>query len=362
MSNLVEYKEYLTKIESAKDKMKLITRNSERNPGYEAALNLIRTNAEQSQTICKRDVQEALVIPMERLCRYPIFMERLIKESGPEHSDYDNLKIVHDLLKEINSYVNACSGDNTGIIERERIYRRTGVQTLEFGFPMRTKDKTQFKEGLAADKVSKDGEKINWDRIEIFVFHRALIITGKDAKANKFQIRVIKFDHILATTGSKPQISAPEESKAVMRAKSQWKVKIKTNQGKPATYELKFATEQFAKTFHARLTDVYQTCMKNQIKGWSALTVPLDYNCQKYFPQISCCHICKKLFNGLEMQGYKNPTFPNIYVHENCIENVQTIRRPSADPYTVEPTRVDDIQGQFFNLKIYQKYISSVES
>ena len=201
MSNLVEYKEYLTKIESAKDKMKLITRNSERNPAYEAALNLIRTNAEQSRTICKRDVQEALVIPMERLCRYPIFMERLIKESGPEHSDYDNLKIVHDLLKEINSYVNACSGDNTGIIERERIYRRTGVQTLEFGFPMRTKDKTQFKEGLAADKVSKDGEKINWERIEVFVFHKALILTGKDSKANKFQIRVIKFEHILATTG-----------------------------------------------------------------------------------------------------------------------------------------------------------------
>ena len=133
-----------------------------------------------------------------------------------------------------------------------------------------------------------------------------------------------------------------------MRAKSQWKVKIKTNQGKPATYELKFATEQFAKTFHARLSDVYATCMKNQIKGWTVLTVPLDYNCQQYFPQISCCHICKKLFNGLEMQGYRNPTFPNIYVHENCIENVQTIKRPSADPYTVEPTRADDIHGQFF--------------
>ena len=265
MSNLVEYKEYLTKIESAKDKMKLITQNTERNTVYEQALTIIRTNAEQSRTICKRDVQEALVIPMERLCRYPIFMERLIKESGPEHSDYDNLKIVNDLLKEINSYVNACSGDNTGIIERDRILRRTGVQTQEFGFPMRTKDKTQFKEGLAADKFSKDGEKINWDRIEVFVFHKALIITGKDAKANKYQIRVIKFEHILATSGSKPQVSPPEESKAVLRNKSQWKVKINTNQGKAASYELKFPTEQFAKTFHARLSNVYQTYMKNEI-------------------------------------------------------------------------------------------------
>jgi len=259
MSKLVEYKEYLTKIESAKEKLKLLTRNSERNPTYENALNLIRTNAEQSKTICKRDVQEALVIPMERLCRYPIFMERLIKESGPGHSDYDNLKIVFDLLKEINSYVNACSGDNTGIIERERIFRRTGVQTLEFGFPMRTKDKTQFKEGLNADKVSKDGEKINWERIEVFVFHKALIITGKDTKANKYQIRVIKFENILPTTDLSPQMSAPEESKAVLRQKSQWKVKIKTTQTKPTNYELKFSTEQFAKTFHARLSNVYQT-------------------------------------------------------------------------------------------------------
>nr|AAV73848.1 envDll2-06 [Oikopleura dioica] len=225
MSNLVEYKEYLTKIESAKEKLKLLTRNSERNPTYENALNLIRTNAEQSKTICKRDVQEALVIPMERLCRYPIFMERLIKESGPGHSDYDNLKIVFDLLKEINSYVNACSGDNTGIIERERIFRRTGVQTLEFGFPMRTKDKTQFKEGLNADKVSKDGEKINWERIEVFVFHKALIITGIDTKANKYQIRVIKFENILPTTDLSPQMSAPEEAKAVLRQKSQWKTR-----------------------------------------------------------------------------------------------------------------------------------------
>ncbi|CBY37221.1 unnamed protein product, partial [Oikopleura dioica] len=338
MSNLVEYKEYLTKIESAKEKLKLLTRNSERNPTYENALNLIRTNAEQSKTICKRDVQEALVIPMERLCRYPIFMERLIKESGPGHSDYDNLKIVFDLLKEINSYVNACSGDNTGIIERERIFRRTGVQTLEFGFPMRTKDKTQFKEGLNADKVSKDGEKINWERIEVFVFHKALIITGKDTKANKYQIRVIKFENILPTTDLSPQMSAPEEAKAVLRQKSQWKVKIKTTQTKPTNYELKFSTEQFAKTFHARLSNVYQT-------RWSVFTVPLNYNCQKYFPQISCCHISKKLFNGLEMQGYRNPKFPNIFVREDCIENVQTIKRPVSDPYSVEPTFADSIHA-----------------
>lgn len=49
MSNLLEYKEYLTKIESAKDKMKLIERDADRNPAYKRALHVIRTNAEQSR-------------------------------------------------------------------------------------------------------------------------------------------------------------------------------------------------------------------------------------------------------------------------------------------------------------------------
>ena len=49
MSNLLEYKEYLTKIESAKDKMKLIERDADRNPAYKRALHIIRNNAEQSR-------------------------------------------------------------------------------------------------------------------------------------------------------------------------------------------------------------------------------------------------------------------------------------------------------------------------
>ena len=48
------------------------------------------------------------------------------------------------------------------------------------------------------------------------------------------------------------------------------------------------------------------------------------------------------------MQGYRNPKFPNIFVREDCIENVQTIKRPVSDPYSVEPTFANSIHGQFF--------------
>ena len=296
--------------------------------------------------ICKREVQEALVIPMERLCRYPLFVERLINKSGPEHPDYDNLKIVFDLLKEINSYVNACSGDNTGILERNKISRRTGVQTKEFGFPLRTKDKTQYKEGLNADKVSKDGEKLNWEKIEVFVFHTALVIVGFERNAKAFLINVIKFEHIVNAGNNKPEVSQPEESRAVLRQRSQWKVRVKTTYGRSINYEIKFPTEQFAKTFHARLSNVYQTYTKNMKQGWTAFNIPLGYNCQNYFPKISCCKICKKLFNGLEMQGFRSTKFPNMYVHEGCIENVQTYRRPEENPYSVDPTEAHDFHGR----------------
>ena len=56
-------------------------------------------------------LKELLLLPMQRVLRYPLIIENLMKCSGQNHSDYKQLTVALDGVRDLNMHINQTKAD-----------------------------------------------------------------------------------------------------------------------------------------------------------------------------------------------------------------------------------------------------------
>ena len=133
---------------------------------------------EQKATPHKFKLQELIKVPMQRVLKYPLIVDRLMKKSGPEHPDYKELEYVHETLLDLNSYINQTKCDMERTIKP--------VQALQSKIDrqgIRLPKKLDDYGGLILDcTVAKWGEQSSTQnrKIHVYVFNIAIFAFEMD--------------------------------------------------------------------------------------------------------------------------------------------------------------------------------------
>jgi len=169
---------------------------------YPNAVNLLKSEqannkkfakflAEQhSHEICKGlDLGAYLIMPVQRLCKYPLLFARLLKETPEENADYNNIKQVTQVVNEITSVVDldrdraekSLRGfEIANFVNLETMAKRMGEEKLtllEAGRVFRYEW-----HGTLSRAINKRSSQEQQKPRTMFLFSNVLLITKKGSK------------------------------------------------------------------------------------------------------------------------------------------------------------------------------------
>jgi guanine nucleotide exchange factor VAV len=138
----------------------------------EDARRIIRTG-EASASEHRFKLEELIKVPMQRVLKYPLIVQRLIQKSGENHPDYSALKDVLDTLLDLNQYINKTKFD----VERTINPMQSLQVKIDINPKIRLENKLSEYGGLLFD-----GNAVKWsdykvqapNKIYIFVLNLAL--------------------------------------------------------------------------------------------------------------------------------------------------------------------------------------------
>ena len=80
------------------------------------------------------ELKELLLLPMQRVLRYPLIIENLMKCSGKNHPDYSQLLVALDGMRDLNMHINQTKADMEDTIKPlqtlEKLIKNSKMQKL----------------------------------------------------------------------------------------------------------------------------------------------------------------------------------------------------------------------------------------
>eukprot|EP01103_Thecamoeba_quadrilineata_P011445 TRINITY_DN2733_c0_g1_i1.p1 TRINITY_DN2733_c0_g1~~TRINITY_DN2733_c0_g1_i1.p1 ORF type:complete len:914 (-),score=171.69 TRINITY_DN2733_c0_g1_i1:142-2883(-) len=55
----------------------------------------------------KLKIRDIMIMPVQRLCRYPLLLNEIFKNTPPDHADYQDLKVAVQIMKDVTSFVDS---------------------------------------------------------------------------------------------------------------------------------------------------------------------------------------------------------------------------------------------------------------
>ena len=276
---------------------------------------------EQKATVHKFKLAELIKVPMQRVLKYPLIVDRLMKKSGKNHPDYKELEYVHETLLDLNSYINQTKCD----MERT-IKPVAALQAKIDQEKIRLPKKLEEYGGLILDcTVAKWGEQSSTQtrKIHVYVFNLAIVAFELDNNLRpRKMIWNMDIKHI--TPGNAEKRSGLR----LLRGK-EFEVRLKTTLGS-GDQTVVFKQEKAATDFQKSIQKAKAKFEKGGC-DFELCDVPA---CPGELP--TCC-ACQKLFHGMKSQGFRKINDPEIFVHEKCLDDVRNGRvKPVVAPPTPE--------------------------
>ena len=322
-----QYAEYLVGIDESLDILDEIMESDSHE--YKTVREII-SNGESQASRFKFKLQELIKVPMQRILRYPLIVERLMKVSKKEHPDYIDLQKVKEDLDDLSQYINQTKADMdqtvkpvkdlTKIVSLSSDIRVKSLPDLNtLGRLLLDICITKWVEGNNSYKHSEQRDI----RVLVFNMHvivlqlnRNIVTHTKNIEKLIWESKIEKINWVSPTIEIKPRTGM---ARFALNHRDSHSISLRTlNQG----MKIESKNENDLKEF-----------MRAIIEAKKLLDAGIDKNKKLQFqltdipkppgvlPQ--CSRIkCRKLLQGLKMQGYQSVTNPKHFVHGACLDFV----------------------------------------
>ncbi|XP_018323324.1 protein vav [Agrilus planipennis] len=270
----------------------------------------------------KFKLRDVLSVPMQRILKYHLLLEKLIDLTDPNHEEYKDLKRAREAMLDVAGYINETARDS----EHLAVIKKVQENLIEW-------DRSSEIKLENCGRLIKDGElkvKAHDDQKTrnryVFIFDKVLILC-KQVKGNQFAYRGSLHlpDFRLDDYNNRPILN--REAKWVY----QWHL-VKNDQS--TVYTLYARSIEIKRKMMKALRDAIDNVQP------SALAKTNHKFEMHSFDKPITCNRCSKYLKGLIFQGYRCKTC-DIAVHKECIAGSG---RCGAPPPLPPPTLHCDAQ------------------
>ncbi|XP_071447669.1 protein vav isoform X2 [Hetaerina americana] len=289
------YGDYCTNLPKAQELLQSICSRSE-------SINQEITKCQQEANNGKFKLRDILSVPMQRILKYHLLLDKLVSETSPNHEDYRSLERAKEAMIDVAQCINEMKKDSDTL----EIMRKIQRSIVDWNMPENTELKDYgrlLKDGDLRIKAHDDQKiKVRY----VFIFDQMMLMC-KTVKGDQF-----KFRECLRLWEYKV---ADEIGRRTLRGDARWSYQ----------WYLYHKTEKTAYTLYARTEDLKRRWIKAITDALDNINPTgckdTDHKFQMHsFDRPTTCNHCNKFLKGRLFQGYRCERCL-ISVHKMCIPN-----------------------------------------
>ncbi|XP_054272231.1 protein vav isoform X2 [Macrosteles quadrilineatus] len=245
-------------------------------------------------------LRDILTVPMQRILKYPLLLEKLISETQPNHEDYRGLERAKEAMKDVAQYSNEVKRDS----ETLHIMKKIQESISDWDMPENTELKDYgrlIKDGWLRIKAHNDQKvKVRY----VFIFDQVMLMC-KALKGDQYSYK----ESLLLCQYKVEDVSARRTLQRDSRWNYQWYLVRKSERTAYTMYaRLEEEKRLWIKAIQDALDNIEPSVCRNTDHKFLMYT----------FEKPSTCSHCSKLLKGRIFQGYRcDRCF--IGVHKTCI-------------------------------------------
>lgn len=266
----------------------------------------------------KFKLRDLLSLPMQRILKYHLLLNELVKSTPDTHDDYPGLRKAHEAMIDLGHYVNEVKRDSETL---EIIFDiQQSITDLDMPENTELKDYGRLLKDGELRMKSMDDTKLKTRYI--FVFDKVMLM----CKSIRNELYSYKEALILADykVEDVPTTMLSSASKLMQKDKFNHAFQLVHRQDK-STYTFYAKSEEIKRKWIDAITKAFDNVCP-EVHGIS------DHSFTMYtFDRPTNCSDCDKLLHGIFFQGYKC-TVCDFAVHKSCLSTVRSCGAPNLPP------------------------------
>lgn len=295
------------------------------------------TRCQQSSNDGKFKLRDLLALPMQRILKYHLLLNELIKSTLESHEDYTGLKKAHEAMLDLGQYINEIKRDS----ETLQIINDIEKSIVDLEMPPNTELKDY-------GRLLKDGEvkmrsfEVNKLKTRyVFVFDKVMLMC-KPIRGDQYSYReaLILADFRLVELALSTNVSNSAPF-SLHREKSEHGFMLSHRLDPKIVYGFFVKSEEGKKVWIESLQKAHDNVCP-AVASDHAFSL-------NTFPNPSTCYSCGNLLHGLFFQGYRCSVC-RVGVHKKCISKVKSCGSctPSSLLRTGLPTSASSFSPSLF--------------
>lgn len=253
---------------------------------------------------------------MQRILKYHLLLNELIKSTSDTHDDYQGLKKAHDAMVDLGQFINEVKRDSETLQIISDI--QTSITDLEMPEKTQLRDYGRLQKDGELRMKSPDGNKIK--NRYVFIFDKVMLMC-KSIRGEQYSYKeaLILADYTIQELANHTSTSFLHKE----RGSHGWHLSHRQ--------ETKTVYTFYAKSEEVKLKwlEALQRALENVCPESVALT---DHTFTLYtFDQPTFCAECERLLRGIFFQGYRCSVC-GVAVHKSCIQLVRSCGAPAHRP------------------------------
>uniref|UniRef100_A0A1B6EAB2 Protein vav n=1 Tax=Clastoptera arizonana TaxID=38151 RepID=A0A1B6EAB2_9HEMI len=249
----------------------------------------------------KFKLRDILSVPMQRILKYHLLLEKLISETQPNHEDYRGLERAKEAMVDVAQYINEVKRDSDTL----QIMRDIQESISDWDMPENTELKDYgrlLKDGELRIKAHNDQKvKVRY----VFIFDQVMLMC-KSLRGNQFSYK----ESLLLC---EYKVEDVNNNKRTLQRDSRWIYQwFLVRKSERTAYTMYARTEDLKRKWIKAIQDALDNIEPSGCKN-------TDHKFVMYtFDKPHTCHHCSKFLKGRIFQGYRcDRCF--IAVHKACI-------------------------------------------
>ncbi|XP_030569249.1 protein vav isoform X2 [Drosophila novamexicana] len=285
---------------------------------------------EREYNVGKLQLRDILSVPMQRILKYHLLLDKLVKETSPLHEDYRSLERAKDAMIDVSQYINEVKRDSDHLV----IIQKVKDSIFDLNLPQNGNDLLQYGRLLLdGDLHIKAHEDQKTKMRYAFVFDKILILVKPlHIKTGDMQY-TYRDSHNLADY----RVEQSHSRRTLGRdTRFRYQLLLARKSAKTA-FTLYLKSEHERDKWRKALTEAMESLDPPGCRN-------TDHKMEIYtFDAPTTCRHCSKFLKGRIHQGYRCKVC-QISVHRGCISSTG---RCKQNPISIPPPVCDRQLSEF---------------
>ncbi|XP_032597195.1 protein vav isoform X1 [Drosophila grimshawi] len=285
---------------------------------------------EREYNVGKLQLRDILSVPMQRILKYHLLLDKLVKETSPLHEDYRSLERAKDAMIDVSQYINEVKRDSDHLV----IIQKVKDSIFDLNLPQNGNDLLQYGRLLLdGDLHIKAHEDQKTKMRYAFVFDKILILV----KALHIKTGDMQYTYRDSHNLADYRVEQSHSRRTLGRdTRFKYQLLLARKSAKTA-FTLYLKSEHERDKWRKALTEAMESLDPPGCRN-------TDHKMEIYtFDAPTTCRHCSKFLKGRIHQGYRCKVC-QISVHRGCISSTG---RCKQNPVSIPPPVCDRQLSEF---------------